>query len=342
MKIPQRICQVVGVLDQRQSIPSEYEPIFEERIVLICNPLERLPRKATPRPKAEYKAHDLLKKARKIYLEVLERFPLVFVPFILAVSPASCQTWKASEMWRDLQGCKATPLSNNIYNYMERLAIDRGIHQTAVYKRIKQLLYPKAHPRPRTITETDECWTYNAASVDKVCKFLNERLYTTFDNSPKRLREKEENLWKTTHCIRMRFPWNNQQDAIVQLDMAFDCEIVQTLFPSAWDKFILVHGPIPLQDHAVGYPNSRQYDNASFTFHGAAVSRVSTILGSHIYQAIDESQLRKWETANFLVTTTDCITLHISRSQPHGCTLCLRVGSSHAVFMATRLYSFSG
>lgn len=143
MKIPQRICQVVGVLDQRQSIPSEYEPIFEERIVLICNPLERLPRKATPRPKAEYKAHDLLKKARKIYLEVLERFPLVFVPFILAVSPASCQTWKASEMWRDLQGCKATPLSNNIYNYMERLAIDRGIHQTAVYKRIKQLLYPK-------------------------------------------------------------------------------------------------------------------------------------------------------------------------------------------------------
>ncbi|PYI11731.1 hypothetical protein BO78DRAFT_403110 [Aspergillus sclerotiicarbonarius CBS 121057] len=338
MKTLQRICHVIEVLNQRQSIPSDYEPIFEERIILICSTPKRLPRKATPRPKTEYKAHDRLKTARKTYLEVLERFPSVFVPFILVVSPTSCQTWKADEMWRGLQGCKATLLSDKIYKYMECLAVDKGISQTAVYKRLKQLLFPQVHLKPRTIRETDECWAYNAADVDKIRKFLNEGIYRAFDKSPKRLREKEENLWQTTHCVQMRFPWNNQQDATMQLDIAFDCEIVRALFPSAWDKFISVHGPISLQDHAIAYPNSHQYDNACFTFRGATVSQVSTILGSHIYQAMDESQLRKWEIDNFLLTTTDCITLHINRSWPHGCTICLRVGSSHGVFMATRLY----
>ncbi|KAL4891320.1 hypothetical protein BDV59DRAFT_182206 [Aspergillus ambiguus] len=338
MKLLQRICNMNKVIHQQQSIPSDYESIFEERIVLICITPGRLPRSKNPRPINEYKRHDKLKRARNIYIEVFERLPHVFVPFILVVSPSSA--WKTSGMWKGLQECKAAPLSDKIYNHMETIARNRDISQNAVYKRMKLLLFPQVLPKPITISESDECWTYNAAGVDKVRKFLNEGVYAAFDNSPKRIREKEENIWKTTHCVRMQFPRNNQQDAIVQLEIAFDCGIVQELFPSTWYKFISVHGPIPLQNHATGYLNLNEYDNACFTFRGATVSRISTILGSHIYEAIEESQLRKWEIDNFLMTTTDCITLHISRSQPHGCTMCLRVGSSHGVFMATRLYSF--
>jgi hypothetical protein len=142
MKILQRFHDIIEVLDQQQSIPSDYEPIFEERLILICSTPGRLPRKETPRPKSEYKAHDQLKRARKIYLEVLERFPRLFVPFILVVSPRSCQTWKASAMWKDLKGCMGIPLGDKIYQHMECVARNRDISQTAVYKRMKLLLFP--------------------------------------------------------------------------------------------------------------------------------------------------------------------------------------------------------
>jgi hypothetical protein len=115
-----------------------------------------------------------------------------------------------------------------------------------------------AYSRPRTITKAEECWAYNAADVDKVRKFLNGEIYKAFDSSPQRMREKEDNLRKTTQCIRMSFPRYNQQDALVQLDMAFDHEIAKALFPSAWDKFISVHGPIPPQDHTARYPEAHQ------------------------------------------------------------------------------------
>jgi hypothetical protein len=81
-------------------------------------------------------------------------------------------------------------------------------------------------------------------------------------------------------------------------------------------------------------------DNACFTLQGASVSEIPGVLGPHVYRAIKESQLRQWETDNLLLKTTDCVSLDISRSQPYEGTMCLRVGFSLGVFMATQLYSF--
>jgi hypothetical protein len=63
------------------------------------------------------------------------------------------------------------------------------------------------------------------------------------------------------------------------------------------------------------------------------------VLGPHIHQAIEESQLRKWEVNNFLVKTTDCIVIDISRGQPNNGVMRLSVGSSYSVYMASKIFS---
>lgn len=96
--------------------------------------------------------------------------------------------------------------------------------------------------KPRTISETDEGWLYNAADVFKSRKFFNEDLYKAIENSPRRSYEKESNLHKTTHCIRMSFSRFDQQDAIIRLDIGFDSRIIKALFPKAWEKFTSIYG----------------------------------------------------------------------------------------------------
>jgi hypothetical protein len=80
-------------------------------------------------------------------------------------------------------------------------------------------------------------------------------------------------------------------------------------------------------------------DNGYFTLQGASISDISTIFGSQIYRAIEESQLRGWETSNLLLKTTDCVVLDISRTHPYAGVMCLRLGFALGVTLATQLYS---
>jgi hypothetical protein len=144
-KILQRIQEMVEQLNRLQSIPGDYESTLEERLVLVCNPPKRLERMKIPRRKGEYSSHDRLKRARKIYLEVLENFPHVFVPFILVVPPNACRTWKASEVQQHLKGCNGIRLSYETRANFDGIAKKRDIGQTAAYKRLRSLLFPAGY-----------------------------------------------------------------------------------------------------------------------------------------------------------------------------------------------------
>lgn len=260
-KTLQSIQDMVEQLNRRQSMLGDYESTLEERLVLVCNPPKRLQRMKIPRRKSEYSSHDRLKRARKIYLEVLENFPLIFVPFILVVPPNACRTWKASEVQRHLKDCEGIHLSYETRANFDGIAKKRNIDQTAAYIRLRSLLFPTGYcrtlrfglesaltlnlvscSRPTTITEADDAWAYNAADMDTAVKFFSEAIYKAIESSPKRLREKENQFVKSTQCIQMRFPRHNQQDAIVRLDVGFDSEVVKALFPTAWERLSSVHG----------------------------------------------------------------------------------------------------
>ncbi|KAL2784140.1 hypothetical protein BJX66DRAFT_317156 [Aspergillus keveii] len=332
-KILPRIDNMVDRLNHIQSIPSEYELILEDRLVLVCKPPQRLNRKKEPRSKSEYSAHARLKRARETYMEVLESAPSIFVPFILVVSPNACRTWKASEIRERLSVRDAVRLGDETRAKIEEIARKRDINQTAVYRRLRALLFVSP-PKPTTVTKTADLWIYDAANVDVISKLLNEDICGAIECSPRRVREKENQFLKTTQCIQMAIPRPNQSDAIVRLDVGFNCELIKALFPTAWEKLASLHGLGSLTQST-----EHIYDNGYFTLQGASISDISTIFGSQIYRAIEESQLREWEASNLLLKTTDCVVLDISRTHPFAGVMCLRLGFAHGVTLATQLYS---
>ncbi|RAH84385.1 hypothetical protein BO86DRAFT_416919 [Aspergillus japonicus CBS 114.51] len=329
MNMIERINELFEQLSRVKSVPNDYVSLVEERLTLICRPPDRLRRMETARPKREYNLHDRLKRARRIYLEVLEVFPSIFLPFIMTVSPNSCRSWKTSDVRKNLQSCKSAALSGEVLNDLENIA-----------KRVVPL------PKPKTNTESDGAWFYSTADVTRARHFLNKDLYEAFENSPRRTREKENQLLTSTQCIRMSFPRYDHQDATVQLDIGFHDSIVKALFPTAWERFLTVHGTeltnVESSQLAREPAIAEIYDNACFTFRGASTSSIPIIFGSSLSQGIEESQLRAWEIKNFVLRTTDCISLDIMRSRPCEATVTLRVGWSHGIFMATKLYAFDG
>ncbi|PYH75398.1 hypothetical protein BO82DRAFT_388035 [Aspergillus uvarum CBS 121591] len=337
MNMIERIHEMFEQLSRVKSVPNDYVSLVEERLTLICRPPDRLKRMERARPKKEYNLHDRLKRARRIYLEVLEVFPGIFLPFIMAVSPNSCRSWKTSDVRKNLQSCKSAALSG------ERV----GVYQTTTFKNILDLLSTSVPlPKPKTNTESDGAWFYSTADVTRARHFLSKDLYEAFENSPRRTREKENQLLTSTQCIRMSFPRYDHQDATVQLDIGFHDSIVKALFPTAWERFLTVHGTemtnVESSQLAREPSIAEIYDNACFTFRGASMSSIPIIFGSSLSQGIEESQLRAWEIKNFVLRTTDCISLDLTRSRPCEATVTLRVGWSHGIFMATKLYAFDG
>lgn len=142
MKILRRVNDMIEDLNRWQSIPTDYESILEERLSLVCKLPDRLKREKTPRPKTEYNSHARQRKARYIYLEVLAEFPLIFLPFILVVSPRSCLNWKAGEVGTALEGCKGKQLNREFQASFDDIAGRKGFTQSVIYQKIKRLLFP--------------------------------------------------------------------------------------------------------------------------------------------------------------------------------------------------------
>ncbi|QSS51654.1 hypothetical protein I7I53_07026 [Histoplasma capsulatum var. duboisii H88] len=81
-----RVFDVLRELNRRRTIPSSYQKILEERLIITLKPLAtRLERSKTRRPKEEYQERYKEKKAQKVYSEILEDYPHIFIPFILAI-----------------------------------------------------------------------------------------------------------------------------------------------------------------------------------------------------------------------------------------------------------------
>lgn len=140
-KILQRIHDVIEDLNRWQFIPANFEVILEERLFLVCKLPDRLKREKTPRSKSEYNSHARQKKAREIYLEVLAKSPLNFLPFLLVVSPRSCLNWKVGEVGATLEDCKGSRLSREFEASFEFIASKKAFTQSVIYQKIKRLLF---------------------------------------------------------------------------------------------------------------------------------------------------------------------------------------------------------
>ncbi|KAJ3555421.1 hypothetical protein NPX13_g10360 [Xylaria arbuscula] len=247
-----RISGIFQELFQQQILPSSYLPILEERLVIACKPIAPRHRGKERRPVQDSRLHHKLKKAKKVYLDILDQDPHIFIPFILAITPRACETFNI------LQFLKVHPRNDRIHFLdvaratLDSIAQRHGIIQDSHYKALIQSLFhgpsqsltslrPEQPDRlglqrssPITTAESEDHWAYNAAHLEAIRINFGNYICDAIETARLRLNEQAKSpTLQTTECVRTRFPRQNFQDAIIWLDIGPTGHITSTLFPQA-------------------------------------------------------------------------------------------------------------
>ncbi|OJD28255.1 hypothetical protein ACJ73_00334 [Blastomyces percursus] len=349
-----RVFDVLRELNRRRTIPLSYQKILEERLIITLKPLAtRLERSKTRRPKEEYQERYKEKKAQKVYSEILEDYPHIFIPFILAIQPRACQRFDL-EKFRQHDLTDRIDLGNDVQAMLGSIAQKEGFNQNPLYKLLIESLFPYVSYRtqkPITSAETNNYWAYQAADLKAIRNIFGNDIYQGIEKSSTRILEAKCQTLQTTECVGMKLPKQNYQDAIISLEICLTEDLVKTLFPPSWKKILSAASlstpgacdqkSIPLvktPGYQDGLSSKYALEN-SVLFQEASVSAIPSIFGPRMGDAIEKSQLREWEKSNSSHNTIDCVSIEIHPQQPHNSTFHLRVGFIAGTYIASKLYA---
>ncbi|KAA8652771.1 protein hrmA [Aspergillus tanneri] len=347
------ISRIYDDLRCSRTIQPLYWDTLEERLLIFCKPSLRLPRIQTRRSKGEYMSQYRHKKAQGVYLDVLENYTRIFLPFLLAVSARACPRIDLVAVSQHLSKQPRIKVNRSTRSILENAAEKVGVFESTNFKRLAELLFVPDDcqtPTPTTGAGTEDSWTYNASNLDAVADIFGERIYSAVESSAGRLIEKaKSSISRITESIRSKFPRNNSEDAIVCLNIGFGSDLIRSLFPTAYrslfsletnsrEQLVTNSARVLLQQQGP-IISATEDRNAYFTIEGASVSAIDSIFGPQICQAIQESQLRKWEIEHSLIRTTDCVTVDICRKQPQYGIIRLRIGFGLGIIIANSLHA---
>lgn len=137
------IDKVLRDLRRCRTIPLSYRTALEERLVILCKPLNRQPRRKVPRAIRDNRLHHNQKKAQNVYLQILEEAPGVFLPFLIAISPRACEELDLSTFLQNYKEQEQIQLRNDAEEIFEKTANTHGINESSHYKKLIRLLFPK-------------------------------------------------------------------------------------------------------------------------------------------------------------------------------------------------------
>ncbi|TQB68884.1 hypothetical protein MPDQ_002657 [Monascus purpureus] len=137
-------------------------------------------------------------------------------------------------------------------------------------------------PEPATMAKQPGSFEFPTARWSNIDKVFPAQAANAIRHAPQRIADPE-----ITDCVRSRFPRGRSEgDAIVWLDIGSN-------------------GALPF------LPTYRS---------GIEMEQVRAIFGDAIYDAVDESDLRKWEKRNGRLSTTECVKMKVF------CHMELRIG----------------
>lgn len=126
-----RIFRVLEEINQRHTIPNIYYEALEDCLVItFTQPSGPLKQSKTCYLKKEYKLQYKNTNTHRVYVEILEDYPQLFIPFILATPPKSCETFKLGEFREkhDLSAVKVD-LRPNIQQTLDNITNQKGFNQ---------------------------------------------------------------------------------------------------------------------------------------------------------------------------------------------------------------------
>jgi hypothetical protein len=138
-----RISNVTQELTRRRTIPSAYLCDLEKRLFITFeSPTGRLKRRRTIRSKQEYKSQYGKRKAQKMYLEILEDAPQIFVPFVLAVSPESCERFNLESFRKKADLRSKLDFKDDVLSTLQEIARKGKFDRNPLYQQLISSLFP--------------------------------------------------------------------------------------------------------------------------------------------------------------------------------------------------------
>lgn len=227
------IFRVLEEINRRHTIPDIYHEALEDRLVItFTQPSGPLKWSKTHHLKKKYKLQYKNTNVYRVYVEILEDYPQLFIPFILATPPKSCKTFKLGEFWEkhDLSAVKVD-LRPDIRRTLDNIANWKGFNQNWQYRRLICTLFSSGR-KPAIITEIQNCWAYRAAYLNAMHTIFSKQICSAMEVSLTAY-SPECQAPQTTSCVEMKLPKQNYQDAIVLLELSLLIDTIKILFPSA-------------------------------------------------------------------------------------------------------------
>lgn len=162
--------KTIAKLKQRQTIPLTLREDLKERLCITFEPFQRLHRSqgTVPRPAKESRIHHIRKRARQVYLEILDEIPQIYLPFILAVPPPICRSFDSSGFKKEYNQKHPQPedieLGLDAKALFKQISDESNFNQSTNYNRLIQILFPKSRSaRFRVRSRANERRTYSKA-----------------------------------------------------------------------------------------------------------------------------------------------------------------------------------
>lgn len=236
-------------IETSQTIPAADQTLLGERLAIACVAQETQQRRLKPLENREYLLQTRQRKARRIYLEVLEKDPCIFLAFILTVSPRVSYRIDISRFFQQHRERKIF-LSNDANLLLWKIAIKHGVDKTVHFRKLMRSIFELRPPVTGAEAEGNENCSLDMCDLSAIRIAFGDKICDAIERSPTHLSKKlNGHFSRTTECIQTKVPYDGYQDTIIRLDVGSALELADLLFPLASRKIESVLSVSPPSVH---------------------------------------------------------------------------------------------
>lgn len=236
-------------IKEEHTIPEADVPLFVERLIIVCadNKTSRHGRGRIPN--AEKLNQSRERTAQRLYLKILDKYPDIFLAFILTISPRSSINFDFRAFCEE-HNKQFVVLIADAESLFWRIAVENGIEKSQAFQKITNLYFTL--PRPSTGTDEEENCSLSLSNLSMTRIAFGDLICDAVECSPThRPMNANGGYANTTQCIRTTVFYNHQ-DTTINIDVGRAVELAEMLFPSASTKinFVLsqLNANLPTQD----------------------------------------------------------------------------------------------
>ena len=137
------ICEKHEELKGLKAIRSRYHKNVEERLSLTCQTYERRHRHRSQHGRQkDISSRSREKRASQVYSTVLDENPNAFLPFLIAISPRTCRSFKVDKYCTKHIEQNKIVLTDDTRKVLEDMGSRRKISEHDLFKKFMNVLFP--------------------------------------------------------------------------------------------------------------------------------------------------------------------------------------------------------